>query len=221
MIGLRYGISVFSERTTEGKLELVPDWYGEANGGGFPLESIHPYGFRSRPRDPDVDPNGQPTVGCGLLYTEDGGEGQALPVQDPRDFASLEDEQKGGAQVYAITSAGRVSRVFLNGSTGALTVEVNAAGGTSTVKIESDGTIRMSHFSGAEISVGSTGTTITGTGGAPAALAKAAEVQAFAAGALVLFGQLMAAVNALVPGSVVGPLPVLAATVATTKVQGA
>lgn len=122
----RFGLCVFSERSSDGFVNLQPDWFGEDendDGGGEALESIHPYGFRSRPRDPETAPDGKGRLGAGLLYVFDGDEGFALPTQDPRHAALLEDEGKGGAQVYSVNNAGAVSRVFLAGSTGDITIQ--------------------------------------------------------------------------------------------------
>ena len=122
----RFGLCVFSERSSDGFVNLQPDWFGEDendDGGGEALESIHPYGFRSRPRDPETAPDGKGRLGAGLLYVFDGDEGFALPTQDPRHATLLEDEGKGGAQIYSVNDAGVVSRVFLAGSTGNITIQ--------------------------------------------------------------------------------------------------
>ena len=64
---------------------------------GLTVEACHPYGFRSRPRDPDADANGVPTKGAGLLLLDfGGGDEGGFPTQDPR--VELVDEGKGGAQ---------------------------------------------------------------------------------------------------------------------------
>jgi hypothetical protein len=202
MIDWRFGLSRFSERNTDGFISIQPDWYGDEtdDGGGESLEVIHPYGFRSRPRDPDIDPETKAALGAGLLYAFDGDEGFALPTQDPRHASLLEDEGKGGAQVYAVNDSGAVSRLFMAGSTGNITLEFG-----------SDATITLTN----------SGIVLTGTGGSPAALAKAAELQSYVTSLTVLLGQIIAAVNGLAPGSVTNVPPTLASTVATTKVQGA
>jgi hypothetical protein len=204
MMDWRFGLARFCERNVDGFVTIQPDWYGgengdEDDGGGEALEVIHPYGFRSQPRDPDIDPETKTAKGAGLLYVFDGDEGFALPTQDPRDAGLLEDEGKGGAQMYAVTNAGAVSRVFMAGSTGNITIQFG-----------SDATITLT----------STGIVLTGTGGSPAALAKAAELQSFATSVVASVNAIAAYINAIAPGTV-PPVAALAGTVATTKVQGA
>ncbi len=87
------------------------------SGGSLPLDACHPYGMRSRPRDPDKDSQGNPTAACGLLIIErGGGDDGALPTQDPR-ITTLPDEGKGGVQLYAWTGSA-VSSVVLSGDDG-------------------------------------------------------------------------------------------------------
>jgi hypothetical protein len=124
MMDWRFGLARFSERNIDGFVTVQPDWYGddaEDDGGGEALEVIHPYGFRSQPRDPDVDPETKAAKGAGLLYVFDGDEGFALPTQDPRHAALLSNEQKGGAQMYGVNDAGQLSSVIIIGTTGDIT----------------------------------------------------------------------------------------------------
>lgn len=87
------------------------------SGGGLPLQSCHPYGLRSRPRDPDKDADGNPTKGAGLLVIErGGGDDGAIPTADPR-ITTLVDEGKGGAQLYGWTGSA-VSSVVISGDDG-------------------------------------------------------------------------------------------------------
>jgi hypothetical protein len=100
MIRWSYGICMFSERNADGFIGYQPDYYGEKESGGPPLESCQPYGFLSRPNDPDIDPKGNPVLGAGLLYFHQGGEGFAQPTQDPRDLERLPTLQPGESMVY-------------------------------------------------------------------------------------------------------------------------
>ena len=87
---------------------------------GLTVEACHPYGFRSRPRDPDADANGVPTKGAGLLLLDfGGGDEGGIPTQDPR--VELADEGKGGAQLYAWTGSA-VSSIVLSGDDGKVRV---------------------------------------------------------------------------------------------------
>ena len=86
-------------------------------GGSLPLDACHPYGMRSRQRDPDKDAQGNPTAGCGLLVIErGGGDDGAIPTQDPR-ITTLPDEGKGGAQLYGWTGSA-VSSIVISGDDG-------------------------------------------------------------------------------------------------------
>ncbi len=91
---------------------------GDAAAGGLPLESCHPYGLRSRPRDPDKDSQGNPTRGAGLLVIErGGGDDGAIPTADPR-ITDLPDEGKGGSMLYAWTGSGAPSSLVISGDDG-------------------------------------------------------------------------------------------------------
>lgn len=117
-----YGVCTFSERTQDGFTRFSPDWYGELRASGQPLECISPFGFVSRPRDPDVDPDGTPVLGAGLLYLEHGGQGFALPVQDPRFASALPEVKKGGCLLYATLPNGTVSTLSIDGDDGSLSI---------------------------------------------------------------------------------------------------
>ncbi|MGN6103721.1 MAG: hypothetical protein ACTHU0_01325, partial [Kofleriaceae bacterium] len=49
------GTCVLSQRTDEGFVEVMPDYYGGDDAGGDALETLSPYGVLSRPRDPTKD----------------------------------------------------------------------------------------------------------------------------------------------------------------------
>ena len=119
---LQHGLAVLSELVS-GFLRFGLDRLGgaaddgAAAAGGLPLESCHPYGLRSRPRDPDKDSQGNPTRGAGLLVIErGGGDDGAIPTADPR-ITTLVDEAKGGAQLYGWTGSA-VSSVVISGDDG-------------------------------------------------------------------------------------------------------
>jgi hypothetical protein len=192
---MEHGLAVFSE-LARGLLRFGLDRLGgaasdEGASGGLPLEACHPYGFRSRPRDADVDADGNPTRGAGLLVIErGGGDDGAIPTQDPR--VELPDEGKGGAQVYAWTGSG-VSYVLVAGS-GNITISVG--GGTILL----DGTSQ-----------------IGGAGGAP--IARATELQAWAATVDASIAAIVSAAStgALAAPIVLPPTTPLSPAVAATK----
>lgn len=116
---IEHTISVVSE-IVEKLLRFGVDRLGGKDAGGPPIESAHPFGFRSRPRDPDTDPAGEPTKGAGfLLVSLGGGDEAGFPTQDPR--VELGDEGKGGAQLYCWTGSA-VSSVTLSGNDGKVRV---------------------------------------------------------------------------------------------------
>lgn len=177
----RFGLCVFSERNVDGFVNLQPDWFGEGeldDGGGEALEAIHPYGFRSRPRDPTPAPDGKGRLGAGLMYVFDGDEGFGFPTQDPRDATLLEDEGKGGAQVYAVSDAGTVSRLFMLGTTGDITIQRSTT---------------------AKIALSSTGTDVTGSSPATQNVALYSPIQPFLDAVKDLLGAIVGDPTALPP----------------------
>ena len=124
---MQHALTVLSEISEDGELRFGLDRLGppgaetgDAAASGLPVEACHPYGFRSRPRDPDVDAQGNPTRGAGLLLLDfGGGDEGGIPTQDPR--VTLADEGKGGAQLYAWTGSA-VSSVVLSGADGKVRV---------------------------------------------------------------------------------------------------
>ncbi len=191
----QHGLAVLSE-IVQGFLRFGLDRLGgaadDADGaaGGLPLESCHPYGLRSRPRDPDKDAQGNPTRGAGLLVIErGGGDDGAIPTADPR-ITSLVDEGKGGAQLYGWTGSA-VSYVLISGADGSITAKVGAG------SILLDGT-----------------TAVGGSGGE--AIARAPELQSRAAAQDAFNAAVSAALVAL--GKPAPPVvPPLASSVAATK----
>ena len=116
---ISHALTVLSE-IAKGVLRFGLDRLGGADAGGLPVESAHPFGLRSRPRDPDVDSEGAPTKGAGLLVLDlGGGEELGLPTSDPR--VELVDEGKGGCQIYGWTGSA-VSSVVISGSDGKVRV---------------------------------------------------------------------------------------------------
>ncbi len=195
---IQHGLAVLSELVS-GFLRFGLDRLGgaaddgDAAAGGLPLESCHPYGLRSRPRDPDKDSQGNPTRGAGLLVIErGGGDDGAIPTADPR-ITSLPDEGKGGAQLYGWTGSA-VSYVLIDGATGNITIKVGA------------GSILLD------------GTTAVGAAGG-AAIARAPELQTWAAQVTASISALVAAAasGALASPTTIPPTTALSGAVAATK----
>lgn len=186
---ISHALTVLSE-IAKGVLRFGLDRLGGADAGGLPVESAHPFGLRSRPRDPDVDGEGQPTKGAGLLVLDlGGGEELGLPTSDPR--VELVDEGKGGCQIYGWTGS-VVSSVVIDGPTGNVTITVGG---------------------GASITLAGT-SQIGGSGGA--AIARAPELQTRAAAQDAFNAAVSTALVGL--GASAPPVvPALASSVAATK----
>jgi hypothetical protein len=113
-----YSIAIFSE-WKERVLRIARDALavpGEGDGDAYPM--VQPLGILSRPNDPELDEQGQPKTGAGLLTLEDGHEGFAIPTTDPRILELIPELPKGSTVVYACNGG----FVFLNGETGTIQI---------------------------------------------------------------------------------------------------
>lgn len=116
---IEHGLCVTIERKN-GFLNFGLDRLGGEEGGGLLLYSLHPYGFRSQPRDPTKGDDGETNEGAGLLaFNLGGGDEGAIPTQDPR--VELPDEGKGGSMLYAWTGSA-VSSLVISGTDGKVRV---------------------------------------------------------------------------------------------------
>lgn len=129
MIVWDYSVAVFSEwkeralRIARDALSTKPE-----GGDGDAYEMVQPHGLLSRPMDPDVDADGNVTVGAGLLTAEHGHEGFAMPTTDPRILDKIPELPKGSTVLYASNGA----NVYLDAQTGDLTVLVPYAEGSTS-----------------------------------------------------------------------------------------
>lgn len=144
MIQVSHGLCTLALRDDSGIMRYGVDWLGSptAPGGGDPAESVQPWGFRSRPRDPDLDAAGA-LVGskaCGLIVLDDGGETFAWPTQDPRYRLVLPDVPQGSAELYAGHADGTATRVTVQGDDGTVLVTTKTG---ATVKVLADGTLEV------------------------------------------------------------------------------
>ena len=144
MITLSAGLCTLALRDADGIMRYAVDWLGSpsAPGGGDPAESVTPFGFRCRPRDPDLDPEGRIIAGrgAGLVLLDDGGESFAWPTQDPRYRTVLPEIPAGSAEQYAAHADGTVTRVSIAGDTGDVVITTKTG---ATVKVLSDGTLEV------------------------------------------------------------------------------
>jgi hypothetical protein len=121
MIDLRLHTVTYSEIDANGFIGIQFDSFSENDDGIDAIETQHPHGFRSRPRDPEPD------FGCNVLIGWDGDDAQALVVlSDPRWIKSLPAEKKGGSTQYGVTKNGAKAVSFsqFDGDTGGYTLYV-------------------------------------------------------------------------------------------------
>lgn len=164
------GTAALSQYDADGFLGISVDHYGD-NAGGPPAEGHTVFGFHSRPSDPDVDQNAQPTRGCTVLYFLEGQRWHAMPLGDPR---HLPPQLTKGGSVQYCAAAGAYAK--FDGQSGAYSLAVpkgqsatfQAAGGP-TVVMDANG-----------LTVGGASAQALALGPALAALITA--LQAFAAG---------------------------------------
>jgi hypothetical protein len=108
----------------DGFLLVQADAYGNpANGaGGSAFQLNHPYGFASRPHDPDAPADdGSPPRWCTLMVEKDGSTRIGWLGYDPRFIQDLATLSKGGAAMYAGWKEGtdwRVTFATIDGKTG-------------------------------------------------------------------------------------------------------
>src|SRR3954471_1001986 len=115
MIELRMHVATYSEVDANGFIGIQFDAFGEEKSGMEAVETQHPFGFRSRPRDPDSG------FGCTILVGWEGDEAHVLSVlADPRWIKSLPPEKQGGSTRYGVTANGAkgVSFSQFDGETG-------------------------------------------------------------------------------------------------------
>lgn len=118
MIVWDYSVAVFSE-WKDRALRIARDAFATttAGGDGDAYEMVQPLGLLSRPNDPDVDDDGNVTVGAGLLTLEHGHEGFAIPTTDKRALAKIPELPKGSTVLYACNGA----VIYMDGQTGDVT----------------------------------------------------------------------------------------------------
>lgn len=101
ILELDFGICADSGHDEDGHPELGLDHYGPVGeASGAKGAHVHPFGFDSRPIDPDATSDGTPTKGCGMLVINDGDRMNLMPLEDPRIVAKLPKNRKGGSRQY-------------------------------------------------------------------------------------------------------------------------
>lgn len=94
------GIALLSEYDSDGFPTIQVDAWGEKLSGAEPYEQHSPHGILSRPHDPETDDDGNPGLGCQVLYALEGGRGHAWVSHDSRIVPLLPQLTKGGFSYY-------------------------------------------------------------------------------------------------------------------------
>ena len=108
-VHLDFGQVVLSSYDDDKHLELSLDHYGEAEAGAKPAEALCPLGTLARPLDADQSNDGSPEVASEVLLMTVGDDLYALPLNDPRQTASLPPLKKGGYLTYCPAAPGTFS----------------------------------------------------------------------------------------------------------------
>jgi hypothetical protein len=96
-----FGVCADSGHDEDGVPEIGLDHYGPiGKASGAKGAHIHPFGFDSRPLDPDATSDGTPTSGCAALVINDGDRVNMMPLDDPRVVPKLPKLRKGGSRQY-------------------------------------------------------------------------------------------------------------------------
>lgn len=143
------GIATFTGYDDDGFPLAQYDAHGE-DPGVEPIELHHPFGFVSRPRDPDLDKEGNPKEGqaCNLFFGAEGDTQHAWLGYDPRFIPNVPKLKKGGSAWYC--AAGSFST--FDGEDGTQTTYVPVGNSAHVVSIGVDGNgkayIGIQHSSG-------------------------------------------------------------------------
>jgi hypothetical protein len=96
-----YMLAVLSE-FKDGALRIAADTLGvKGKSTGRTMPSVQPLGIIARPRDPDTDANGKPTIGAGLIVLREGGDVWCWPTTDPRAVEKVPPVKPGGFAAYS------------------------------------------------------------------------------------------------------------------------
>lgn len=118
----------------DGFLGIQVQRYGGKASSCPPIELMQPFGFGSRPLDPDVDSEGQPTLGCATLYATEGDKLHAWLGPDPRLVKKQPQGAKGSSWMWSATG----SLVMLDGEKGTFQVYIPYSNGSKTATITYD-----------------------------------------------------------------------------------
>lgn len=156
------GIAMLSEYDRDGFPTVQIDAYGEKLSGAEPYELHSVHGIVSRPHDPDTDSDGNPGLGCQVLFANEGGRGHAWLCSDPRVIPLLPPVKKGGFASYG----GKLKNPafhYVDGDTGSTTfyvpyrIENDVAQRAMTIELnvenENEESLSIIHGSGAAVTI--------------------------------------------------------------------
>lgn len=162
-IEIDLAVAMVSEYDADGFPGVGADFFGP-NPGVAPGEQHHPLGVLARPRDPDVDSQGQPTLGATMLRMVEGNEEHALALGDPRATPKLPRNDKGGTVLYADTGAAVLPFARLSGADGTFQIYVPYGSPATAMTIALDvstagaESVQIVHGSGMRITMTAGGT---------------------------------------------------------------
>lgn len=130
--------AALSDLDGDGFVGVQLDLYGEQEAGGPPAELHSPYGFLSRPLDPDTDADGNATLGCQALVADEGGTRHAWLGSDPRIIPILPSLKKGESLLYG--PKGQFVRMHADGRVSLFTTDDGTmTGNTVAMEVRPDG----------------------------------------------------------------------------------
>lgn len=128
----------YSDIDPDGFVGIELDLFGEQEAGAPPAELHSPFGFLSRPLDPDVDADGNATLGCQALVADEGGTRHAWLGSDPRIIPLLPSLKKGEALFYG--AKGQFVRMHEDGQISLFTTDDGTMNGnTIAMEVRPDG----------------------------------------------------------------------------------
>lgn len=153
-------VATLTEYDADGFPGVSVDAIGDAAAGLPPAELHHPLGLIARPRDPDVDGEGTPTIGATVLRLTEGAADHGIALGDPRATPKLPRLEKGGVCLYADTGAAALPFALLSGLDGSFQLYVPygsapATAATIAVDVSTTGaeSIQIVHGSGMRITM--------------------------------------------------------------------
>lgn len=135
-ISLDFSVAVLTEYDGDGFLGVQIDAFTEKGKGLPSYEAVHPFGFMSRPRDPVVDDDGEPSLGATTLRIIGGNVEHGMVLGDPRMTGKLPRLKKGGSVMYCDTGKPTPPFFIFDGDTGGAQLYIPYAATAMTIAID-------------------------------------------------------------------------------------